>query len=119
MRLVYIALAWAAGIVLAANSAVRLPAVWLILTGAALVAAWLAWPDPRRRIAFAALVAFTLGGLRLSLTPSSSDVARYNGAGGLTIEGVVTAEPDVRDSGVQLQVSAESVTRAGRTALTS
>src|SRR5262245_9102745 len=100
MRLVYIALAWTAGIVLAATSSLRLPIAWLILTGLALLAAWLSWPDTRRRMVFGALIAFTLGGLRLSLTLVSSDVAQYNGAGGLTIEGVVTAEPDVRDNGV-------------------
>src|SRR5262249_1702080 len=115
MRLVYIALAWAAGIVLAADSPARLPVAWLILTGAALRAAWLGWPDARRQVALAALVAFTLGGLRLSLSPTTSDIAQYNGAGGLTIEGVVTAEPDVRDDRIQLQVAADTITRAGTT----
>ncbi len=63
----------------------------------------------------ALMIAFALGGLRLALSPSSADVARYNNLGGLTVNGRVDAEPDVRDSALQLRVAVDSVTRAGAT----
>ena len=113
MRLVYIALGWTAGILLAANSATHQPTIWLVLLVVALIAAALLWRD--WRIAALCLVAFTLGGLRLSLVPTTSPVAAHNNLGGLTIEGVVVDAPDVRDYYTILRVAAETVTRAGAT----
>lgn len=119
MRLVYLTLGWAAGILLAANAPNNAAApVWAILAGLALVAAGLWWRDTARRWAGLALLAFTLGGLRFSLVPLTSDLAQYNHAGGLTLEGVVSAEPDRRDDRVLLRLEAESVTRAGQTQAT-
>ena len=118
MRLIYIALGWTAGIVLAANytgSSHLIPLIWLILAGAAIFAAWLAWEDQNQRIAMVALIAFTIGGLRMSLVPSGSDVAQFNNMGGLTITGMVANEPDVRDDRIQIQVAADRVSRAGQT----
>ncbi|MBZ0277304.1 MAG: ComEC/Rec2 family competence protein [Anaerolineae bacterium] len=115
MRLIYIALGWAGGIVLAANTEARPTLIWLILAALAGTVVWLSWPDVRGRYAALALLAFTFGGLRFSLLPVTSDVAQYNNLGGLTIEGVVIAEPDVRDDRVQLQVAAGTVTRIGQT----
>lgn len=117
MRLVYLTLGWAAGIVLAANAASPAPALWGVLVLLALLVAALWWRD--RRWFALALLAFTLGGLRLALVPTSSDVAQYNNLGGLTIEGVVHAEPDYRDDRTLLRVEAESVTRTGQTTATS
>jgi competence protein ComEC len=122
MRLIYIALGWTAGILLAANNISASPTVtliWLGLVGAAVIAAWLAWPDDGLRWIMIALIAFTLGGLRMSLVPRSSEVARFNNSGGLTIEGTIVDEPDVRDDQTQIRVAAESLTRAGETILTS
>ncbi len=115
MRLAYIALAWTSGILLAANNPTN-PAFWLVLVGMSLVVVALMSPD--MRLAAICLVAFTLGGLRISLSPHGSAVAAYNNLGGLTIEGIVTEAPDVREYGILLRVSAESVTRAGTTAPT-
>lgn len=115
MRLVTIALGWTAGILLAANSTNRPTLIWLglvILGGAAL---WLAWPDVPWRRGTLALLAFTLGGLRFSFVPVTSDIADYNNLGGLTIEGVVAAEPDTRDDRIQFQLAAETITRGGQT----
>jgi competence protein ComEC len=114
MRLVYIALGWIAGIVLAANSnAQGLSLAWLMLVVLSIAAAWLIkhwWA--------VALVALALGGLRMSLVPTSSEVARYNNSGGLTVEGLVVAEPDARDDRVLLRVDVQTITQAGQTVLT-
>ena len=122
MRLVYIALGWAFGLVLAANNdsgSPLLPLIWLGVVGLALTAAWLCWQDRSLRWWMIALVAFAAGGLRMSLVPTTSDIASYNNSGGLTIEGEVIAEPDVRDSHTQLRIAADTVTRAGQTHPTS
>jgi competence protein ComEC len=110
MRLIYLALGWCAGIVLANNPNLRFPALWLGLSAMALFLAW-----RFRRVEAAALLLLTLGGLRLSTIPTTSEIAAYNDQGGLTITGVIAAEPDRRDDGVQLRVSVESVTRGGET----
>jgi len=115
MRLVYITLGWAAGILLAANNITSPALIWLGLTIIAGAALWLAWPNRGQRMVMAALAAFMLGGLRFSLAPKTSDVTRYINAGGLTLEGVIASEPDVRDDRVQFQLDAETVTRAGQT----
>jgi competence protein ComEC len=119
MRLVYLALGWTAGLVLAASTNARPTVLWLALTALALFTLWLGRHDQRQRILGAVLVALTLGGLRFSFTPVTRDVAQYNNVGGLTIEGVVVAEPDARDDRTLLRVEAETVTRAGGTVPTS
>ncbi len=121
MRLVYLALGWCGGMILAANSessSVVTTLVWLLLAGTCLVLIWLWWPDRSRRWLALTLLALVMGGLRFSLHPTSSDIARYNHTGGLTVEGVVVAEPDVRDDRIQLRLQAQTVTRAGSTYLT-
>jgi competence protein ComEC len=110
MRLVYLALGWAAGIILAANSFLRLPLLWLAL---AILAGLLTWRF--RRIEIAAVLLFALGGLRMATTPTTSALVAYNDLGGMTIEGVIVGEPDRRDDRVLLRVAAETVTRAGTT----
>ncbi len=111
MRLVYLSLGWTLGIAAAANDGLRLPALWLAL---AVMAALLAWRV--RRVEAAALFLFMLGGLHMSTTPTTSDIAAYNSLGGMTIEGVVSGEPDRRDDKVLLRVAVASVTRAGTSA---
>ena len=64
MRLVYLALGWSLGIVLAANVALHLPLIWLVLALVTLVLAWRA-----RRVAAFAVLLFMLGGLRMSTMP--------------------------------------------------
>ncbi len=111
MRLVYIALGWATGIiVIAAYPGLRLPALWLAL---AVVSALLAW---RFRLAnLLIVVMISLGALRMSTVPITSDLAAYNNIGGMTVEGIVAAEPDRRDDRVLLRLAAETVTRTGTT----
>lgn len=110
MRLPYLALGWCTGIVLAANAGLRLPILWLALSVVLLLLAW-----KTRRIELWALMFLALGALRMAAVPSTSGIAAYNDLGGMTIEGVVVAEPDRRDDRVQLRIAAETVTRAGAT----
>ncbi len=119
MRLVYLALGWIGGILIAANSSTRVPNMWLILTILSAVALWVGRHDSRQRVLTVSVIALTLGGLRFSFVPASSDIAQYNNVGGLTIEGVVVDEPDVRDDRILLRVEAETVSRAGQTVPTS
>lgn len=116
MRLVYVALGWGAGLVLAANAAnnqTRSLLFWLLLALLASVALWLVRHDQVQRIAMLTVLALTLGGLRFSFVPTDSPVAAYNNRGGLTLTGTVTAEPDVRDQYIQLRLATEHVTFAG------
>lgn len=108
MRLVYIALGWVAGIVLAAQVPALIPLLWLLLAGVAGAALVMAWDSPQR-ILFLALLAFALGGYRYAFVPQSSPLAQFNAVGGASIEGVVVSAPDVRDDRVQLQVEAERI----------
>ncbi len=115
MRLIAIALGWAAGIILSAGTGLHTPAPWLVLTVITMLVAWLMWSGMSYRNWTLALLAFVLGGLRYSYVPQSSDVAQYNNVGGLTLEGVVTTEPDVRDDRIDIRLDIQSVTRIGQT----
>ncbi|MCA0452467.1 MAG: ComEC/Rec2 family competence protein [Chloroflexi bacterium] len=115
MRLIAIALGWAAGIVVAAGTALHAAVPWLVLAGLAVIVVGLLWRGQGYRHWTLALLAFALGGLRFTAVPQSSDVAQYNNLGGLTIEGVVATEPDVRDDRVDIRLEVQTVTRIGET----
>lgn len=115
MRLVYLALGWCAGIILAANSSIPFPNAWLGLSALALLALWFSRHHPLQRGLMIVLLAATLGGLRFALTPASNDLVRFNLTGGLTIEGVIVEAPDLRDDRVQMRVRAETLTQGGHT----
>ncbi|MFN8375981.1 MAG: ComEC/Rec2 family competence protein [Anaerolineae bacterium] len=119
MRLVYIVIGWSVGILLAANNPHSPPSAWFALALAAAVIAWLFRRDSLLRTGFMVLTALMLGGWRIAVVAQSSDVAQYNDLGGLTIEGIVTDAPDIRDDRIQLRVAVESVTRTGYTFPTS
>ena len=115
MKLVYIGFGWTIGIVLAAGG-INLPS-WGWATTCVLLAiiVYLTWETPNHRMFNIVLLAFALGGLRYSFVPSSSEIAQFNNTGGLTIEGIVSAEPDIRDDRILLTVSVEQVDRGGTT----
>lgn len=119
MRLVYLALGWMAALLLAANTNNRPVGIWFVLVAIIVLLVWFTRHDDNLRPFKWVLVGFTLGGLRFAFVPVSSDIAQYNNVGGLTIEGVVVAEPDVRDDRIELRVEAETVTRIGKTVPTS
>ncbi len=108
MRLVYLALGWAAGIILAERFFLLPPLLWVIALGAAVFALYMAW-DTRWRWLFFAVLAFALGGYRFGFVPTSSDIAQYNQYGNARIEGIIVAEPDIRDDRVQIRVEAETI----------
>lgn len=115
MRLIAIALGWAAGMVLASGTGLHAALPWLILALMAMLVTWLMWSGVSYRNLTLAFVAFALGGLRYSFVAQSSDVAQYNNLGGLTIEGIIAAELDVRDDRVEVRLDVQTVTRIGQT----
>src|SRR5215207_5933041 len=117
MRLILLVLGWTAGILFAASLPQRSPALWLILSVLCLLIFFL-WRHLPIRFALLIPVAFSLGALRLSLAPANSPIAALNNTGGLTIEGVVTAPPEQRDTGTRLRLAADTVTQAGQTRAT-
>jgi competence protein ComEC len=113
MRLIYLALMWCGGILIAAATPAISPVGWILCAFTSLVAAAFFWKS--NRWLGIILVGFTLGGLRLAINPSDSPIAAYNDTGGMTIEGVVISPPDQRETFTQVRVAAENVTRAGET----
>ena len=112
MRLVYLALGWCAGIVLAASAPDRLSILWAaaaLSAGAALVLLW-----RTHRLPAVVLLAVALGGLRFSIVPQSSPLAAFNNSGGLTLEGVVIAAPEQRETFTQIRLEVDTLERAGQ-----
>ena len=107
MRLTVFATAWVAGISLSrALDAVPPSAAFVILLASVIV--WLVF---RRRMAWwvlASLVAFSAGGFRQSLVPTSSSLARFNGHSG-TITGLVVSQPELRQDKIQFRLASETV----------
>jgi len=112
MALVYLAAAWSAGIVLA--YVFSPPWQVLPLIGLTSLVGWIGWGDSRRaRYLCPILLALALGAGRLLLATPHLDahsLATYNDAGRVTLEGVVTAEPDEREAYTLLRIRAERLT---------
>lgn len=110
MRLVFLTLAWVVGILYAASDPIGALPLWI---AAALLAAVLALL--LRRFELLVICAAILGILRFSVQPTSSEIAAFNDSGFVILEGVIAAEPDQRDSGVQLRLAVDTVLRRGET----
>jgi competence protein ComEC len=115
MTLVYLTLAWAAGIWLAALAPLPPFSLGAIAATGAVAAIW-----QRRRSAArwgaACIAALALGALRYQLGIPPVDqacLAFYNGQGRVTIEGYVSSDPDVRATYTQIEISAGRLTLAG------
>ena len=112
MLLVYLAVAWVAGIVLARV----MDPPWQVVSGLGLVGALglaLGRGDVRIRKAGLYLLVLAVGAGRLLLVIPRFDetsLASYNGAGLVTVEGVVVGEPDERDGYTNLRLRAERLT---------
>jgi competence protein ComEC len=116
MTLPYLVLAWLGGIY--AESALRVPpwVLWLA-TPLALAIVLLWWREWRVRLGAACALLALLGALRYETSQPSFDastVAYYNGAGKVTLVGVVAEEPDVRDRYVNLKLSASYLEDGGQ-----
>ena len=112
MVLIYLSSAWMTGIYLASRLSLP-PLLWCSFASLPLSIAWL-WRG-RVRLRLAALVALfaLLGATRYALAVPHFDersVSTYNDRGGSTLVGVVAAEPDVRDTHVNLRLEAEVLT---------
>jgi competence protein ComEC len=114
MRLIYAVLGWCGGILIAAAAPSQPPTDWLIFSLALLLAAGLVWQRPRLRGFVLILAMLGAGGLRFSLVAESASIARYNGSS-VTLKGVIAAEPDVRDTRVDLRVEVQNVTYRDQT----
>jgi competence protein ComEC len=113
MALVYIALAWAAGLWLASQFPVVEPFSWL-LVGVGGVAAWLMNRRiPRWRLFFALIAAAGIAASRMASEPDTSGLAALNGSGGATVEGEIIDPPDMRDLYVQVRVAVDRVAVTG------
>jgi competence protein ComEC len=113
MRIVYLVLAWVAGIVLAQRFPQISSTSWLILAVGMAVLFWLLKQERAYRWTVVCLLAFALGGLRLAVYPSNSVVASFNNSGGLTIQGVVSGYPDRRDDRTLLRLDSEYLQAGG------
>ncbi len=112
MALVYLAVAWLAGIALAKTVGLGWQA--LPLLGLAALLGLLLWREDRRvRLIALCALALALGAGRLLLAVPRFDetsLATYNDAGWVTLEGVVVGEPDEREGYTNLRVRAERLT---------
>lgn len=112
MTLIYVGVAWTAGIAIA--RAMDIPWQVLLLFGLSSGLILFLWRD-ERRVRIGALCALVLaaGAGRYWLALPRFDegsLATYNETGPVTLEGLVVGEPDVRDRHVNLRVRAQRVT---------
>lgn len=114
MTLVYITIAWSLGLMLTRAWGVPL---WMLAMAAGLGVGCAASLRGRHRVlALALLMASCLGATRHWLAMpriDESHLAYYNDSGWLCLEGYVSAEPIVRDTYTQLEVTAEAVVQEG------
>jgi competence protein ComEC len=119
MTLVYLTVAWLAGIVLAKT--VDIP--WYVLPPAGLAAflGLLLWrEDDRVRWGSVCVLVLALGAGRFLLSVPRFDetsLATYNDVGWVRLEGVVVGEPDERETYTNLRVRTERLTLPGGTGL--
>jgi competence protein ComEC len=114
MRLIYAALGWCAGILIAGAAPPQPPAYWLIFSLMLALAAVVSRRRSRLRGFVLVLVMLGAGGLRFSLVAQSASITRYNGSS-VTLKGVIVAEPDIRDTRVDLRVAVQNVTYRDQT----
>jgi competence protein ComEC len=112
MVIIYLTLAWSAGILIASGSPASSQLALWIITGAAISGAVLLRHDRRQRLIFACIAAASLGMLRMSAAsapPSPDALAHYNDQGWFAVEGVIIDEPDIRDTQVNLRVRVDAL----------
>jgi competence protein ComEC len=111
VTLIYLGAAWLVGIFL--GSLLNLPVLFLALAGLVPLAGLFLWREnPRIRLASLCALALLLGAWRYSSTiPHFDDgsLAYYNEWGWVKLTGVVSGEPDVRDTYTNLRVVAGSL----------
>ena len=113
MALVYLALAWAAGLWLAARFPVIAPLPWLLIGIGGIAACIMNRHVSRWRLLFALIGAAGVAASRMAAEPQTSTIAALNGSGGATIEGVIIDPPDMRDLYVQVRIAVDLVAVTG------
>lgn len=116
MIVVWVALFWLLGMVLASVSSLDLQA-WAILTLTGLIGtALLGRRDDRAYLAFACLCALAAGATRylyaqpvLDPTENDAHVAYYNDGLPVTVRGTVVREPEVRDRAINVTVDVDQI----------
>jgi competence protein ComEC len=112
MPLVYLGTGWFIGIALA--SALRLPVELLLAAFLVPIVGLFLWRHDRRaRLIWFSVIAAIFGALWFAVRLPRFDqnsLSTYNGIGVVTIEGVIDAPPDVRDTYINLRVNADRLT---------
>jgi competence protein ComEC len=109
MKLVYMALAWSAGILLA-EAAQPAPLAILALLALGSAGLWLYQAEAQTRLIFLCLMAFSLGMARLIIADPARDethLANLNDQGNLALIGVISSEPEVLDQRLRIRVEVE------------
>jgi competence protein ComEC len=116
MPLVYLGTGWFIGIALA--SALHLPIELLLLAFLVPTGGLLLWGNDRRaRLIWISIIFAISGGIWFTLRLPRFDqnsLSTYNEIGAVTIEGVIDADPDVRDTYSNLRVNADRLTTPDR-----
>ena len=112
MPFVYLGTGWFIGIW--AASALNLPPEVLLLCGLIALIGFALWRDNRRaRLMWLGVLFAALGGGRYLISVphfDQSSLSTYNDTGQVTVEGVIVAEPDVRDTYINLRINADRIT---------
>jgi competence protein ComEC len=112
MPFVYLGTGWLIGIW--STSAVSLPIEVLILAGLIALIGFALWRDSRRaKLMWLGVLFAALGGGRYLLSVphfDQSSLSTYNNVGEVTVEGVIEADPDVRDTYINLRIKSERLT---------
>ena len=116
MPFIYLSTGWLIGIWLA--SAFKLPIELLLFSGLLALIGVFLWRDTRRaRLIWLSVLFVAIGGMRYLISLPQFDntsLSTYNGVGEVTVEGVINAEPDVRDTYINLRVNADRITLPDR-----
>ena len=107
MPLIYLGIGWFIG--LWATSALHLPAEALLAFTLVPIIGLVLWRGDRRaRVIWLGMLFAVFGGLRYLVSVphfDQSSLSTYNNTGEVTLEGVIEAAPDVRDTYINLRVS--------------
>jgi len=119
MGVVYVSIAWLVGLGLAVHSnGVLWP--WLLVAGISLFGILFIPRNPQVRLAFFALLAFSLGATRyiraLPELANPGHIAYFNNKGQLVLTGVVSSEPVIHDQTTDIRLRAEKIQLPGEEA---
>lgn len=107
MRIVWLALGWCAGIIAASTFSQLDARFWVIAISVTMLGLPFLW-STRFRWLFLIVCAVLLGGFRYAIVPQTSPIVAYAGYN-VSLDGVVIAEPDRRDTRTDLTVAVSGV----------